>query len=66
MVTLYTTSTCPMCKMLKQRLDEKNIEYKTINDVEILQEKNIMHVPVLEVNNELFNLQQALVWLQEA
>ncbi len=27
-VTIYSTTTCPYCKMLKEYLDQKGIEYK--------------------------------------
>ncbi len=27
-VTVYSTTTCPYCKMLKNYLDEKKVEYK--------------------------------------
>lgn len=27
-ITIYSTTTCPYCKMLKNYLDQKNIKYK--------------------------------------
>ncbi|MBU4422042.1 glutaredoxin family protein [Candidatus Parcubacteria bacterium] len=29
-ITIYSTTTCPYCHMLKEWLNEKNIEYKNI------------------------------------
>lgn len=66
MINLYTTESCPMCKMLKKKLEEKNIPFQLINDVDVLTEKNIMHVPVLEIDNKYMNLKEALTWVQEA
>lgn len=30
-VTVYTTSTCPYCDMVKKFLDEQNVSYKEVN-----------------------------------
>lgn len=29
--TVYTTSTCPYCTMIKEYLDEQNISYREVN-----------------------------------
>ncbi|MFD1017940.1 glutaredoxin domain-containing protein [Thalassobacillus hwangdonensis] len=31
MVTVYTTTTCPYCTMVKQFLDQMNVTYKEVN-----------------------------------
>ncbi|MFG6119225.1 glutaredoxin family protein [Thalassobacillus sp. B23F22_16] len=31
MVTVYTTSTCPYCTMVKQFLDQMSVNYKEVN-----------------------------------
>lgn len=49
-ITLYSSPTCPMCKMLKMELDKRNIEYNHVNDVDELLRIGITHPPVLEVN----------------
>lgn len=64
-INLYKTEHCPMCKMLSDKLNEKNIPYNVITDRTVMKEKNITFVPVLEVNNQLFSLQQALKWVGE-
>ncbi len=65
MVTIYKTEHCPMCAMLINKLNEKNIEYNTITDPQILKNKKITFVPVLEYQNQLMNLTQALQWIGE-
>ena len=64
MVILYSTG-CPMCEMLKDRLNEKKIEFVTVSDVNSILAKGIQNVPVLEVNNELLDTRKALAWVQD-
>ena len=63
MVILYSTG-CPMCEMLKDKLNEKKIEFVTVSDVNSILAKGIQNVPVLEVNNELLDTRKALAWVQ--
>ena len=58
-MTLYTTDTCPRCKVLKLKLAAKNIEYVEISDINVITAKGIKSVPVLEVDGEMLNLSQA-------
>ena len=62
---LYKTPSCPMCKMLAQRLEKNNLSFEIIDDVNTLIAKNITHVPVLEVDGQQMNLNEALQWLRE-
>ena len=62
MITLYSTG-CPRCNVLKQKLDSKNIEYTVVNDVDIMTEKGISTVPVLEVDNQLLQFKEAVDWV---
>lgn len=63
-IILYKTPTCPMCKLLIKELEEANIDFKIIDDIEILEEKNITHVPILEVKGKYMNFQEALNWVR--
>lgn len=58
-MTLYTTETCPRCKVLKMKLQAKNVEYIEISDMDVIEAKGIKSVPVLEVDGEMLNLSQA-------
>lgn len=62
MITLYSTG-CPRCNVLKQKLDSKNIEYTVVNDVDIMTEKGISTVPVLEVDGQLLQFKEAVDWV---
>lgn len=53
-----------MCEMLKDKLNEKKIEFVTVSDVNSILAKGIQNVPVLEVNNELLDTRKALAWVQ--
>lgn len=47
---LYT-SHCPKCNVLKTKLDQKKIEYKTIEDTNIFIEKGFEELPKLELDD---------------
>lgn len=64
MVTLYSTG-CPKCKVLKKKLDTKGIKYDEVSDTEIMMEKGILSVPVLEVDNKLLNFVDANKWIND-
>lgn len=48
-VILYTTH-CPQCHVLEQKLKQKNITYKEIDDIEVMKEKGFLSSPMLEVD----------------
>ena len=61
-VVLYSTG-CPRCKVLKTKLDNKNVAYTTITDVDKMSELGMMEVPVLVVDDNTFNFSQAVEWV---
>jgi glutaredoxin len=56
---LYSTG-CPKCEILKKKLQQKNIQYVEVNDIDIMTEKNIIYVPMLEVDEKLLNYREAV------
>ncbi len=61
---LYSTTTCPMCHMLAAKMDEKGIKYDKVTDTNILEEKGIMHVPILETDDgSRMNLAEAMYYI---
>ena len=62
MIKLYTTG-CPKCKILEKKLNDKNISYETITDENIMREKGYLSVPVLEVEEDVFQFPQAVSWV---
>ena len=61
-IILYSTG-CPKCKVLKSKLEEKNIEFVENNSVEDMTELGITQVPVLSVGGVLFDFKQAVTWV---
>ncbi|MBW3015764.1 glutaredoxin family protein [Candidatus Woesearchaeota archaeon] len=59
-VKIYTTPTCPYCKMVKEFLKENNIEYEDV-DVstdqdaakEMVERSGQSGVPVIDIDGEL-------------
>lgn len=58
-VILYSTH-CPRCEVLEEKLKIKGIKYIEENSVEVMQEKGITSVPVLEYNGELLDFINAV------
>ncbi len=66
MTTIYTTDTCPRCKVLKKKLEQKNIKFNEVNDIEQLRLLNIDAVPVLDIGDgKLLNFSEANNWINE-
>ena len=63
-VILYSTG-CPKCSILKKKLDEKNIPYDTVSDVDYMVALGIEQVPVLSVNGDIMEFTQAIKWVNE-
>jgi len=59
-ITVYSTPTCPYCKMVKAFLNEKGVEFKDI-DVSIdrdavktmVEKSGQMGVPQIEINDKI-------------
>lgn len=64
LITLYSTN-CTNCKILEKRLVQKNIKYNLCNDKDIMKSKGFMSSPILEVNNNYMNYNDALEWVDE-
>ena len=63
-VILYSTG-CPKCKVLKAKLDSKEISYDIISDTSVMVNKGIETVPVLEVNGNMMDFKTAVDWINE-
>lgn len=70
MITIYTTATCPRCKVLKMKLDQKGIAYEECLDEAKMQEMGIESVPAmavdgLSVDGELLDFAAAIKYVNE-
>ena len=63
MITIYTTDTCPKCKILKKKLDSKDISYNEVNDIEVLKSLDIYEVPILEIDDKQLEFNDANSWI---
>lgn len=64
MVKIYTTEVCPRCKVLKTKLDSKDIEYEEITDVSEIEKLGILSVPYMQVDDEeLMDFATANSWI---
>ena len=61
-ITLYTTH-CPKCKILQDKLDNKNIQYSICEDRKKMISLGFMSAPMLQVNNEILNFGAAIKWV---
>ncbi len=60
MITVYSTTFCPYCKMAKEYLTQKGVPFKDINVQEddqaaadMIRKSGQMGVPVLDINNTI-------------
>lgn len=61
-ITLYSTG-CPKCKVLKAKLDQKDLTYDIETDIEKMKELNILSVPVLKVDDKFLQFKDAIDWV---
>ena len=61
-VILYTTG-CPKCNVLKIKLNNKEIPYTEITDINLMKEKGFYQAPMLEVNGQVMDFTTANNWL---
>ena len=63
-VTLYTTH-CPKCKVLEKKLNNKNINYNEVTDMNIMISKGFTSTPMLEVDGTIMDFSEANKWVNE-
>ena len=61
-IVLFSTK-CPRCNVLEKKLQQKNISYEEVNDIEIMGEKGYLSVPVLEVDGTSMDFKSANDWI---
>lgn len=65
----FYSNNCPKCKILKNILDEKAIEYEYITDeniyMHIANDKGIEFMPFAEINGEIYNTKKLQNWIVE-
>lgn len=64
-LVLYTTE-CPRCKILKKKLEQKNLDYSEVSDLDQMLAKGFKSVPVLEVDGKAYSYEDAMNFLNKA
>ena len=57
-ILLFTTNTCPNCKMVKRLLDEKHLKYQLINAEDrpdLIDKYQVLQAPSLVIDNHKYN-----------
>lgn len=64
MIELYSTETCPRCKILKERLKNKNIEFKENQNEEEMTNLGFTTIPMLKTDKgEFLDFGKAIAWI---
>ena len=63
MEVIFYSTHCPKCNVLEKKLKQKNVSYIEVNDVDIMQEKGFLQIPILEVDNNIMDFVEANQWL---
>lgn len=61
-VQLYSNG-CPRCNVLEQKLNQKEVSYTVVHDVEIMKSKGFYQVPMLEVDGKVMDFKNANDWI---
>lgn len=61
-ITVYST-TCPNCKLLEDYLEKKGIKYDKVSDVDVMLEKGFDHVPMVEIDGVVMEMDAAMLRL---
>ena len=48
---VYSLPTCGQCRVLKKKLESKNISFTVVEDIEKMKELGIQGVPVLQLDD---------------
>ena len=62
-VILYHQKGCGMCATVERMLKLKNVEYKSVTDMEEMRALGISHTPTLSVDGELLTGKAIIDWL---
>lgn len=63
MVKFYTID-CPKCKVLEAKLNENNIPYETITDVNEIMKYGVMTMPFIINDGVMMDFSEAINWLR--
>lgn len=59
---LFSTG-CEKCKILEKKLEDKNIKFEIINDIEEIKKTGYNCVPLLEVDGKMLDFMKAIQYV---
>lgn len=62
MIILYSTG-CPKCKVLKMKLEQKQLQYVENTDIDTMLAKGIKSAPALEIDGAIYDFKSAITWI---
>ena len=65
MVTMYSTG-CPKCRVLATKLEKAGVEFAVVDDIDLMKERGIEEVPVLDIDGQLMSFIDAVRWVNES
>ena len=63
-ITVYSNK-CPNCKLLEEFLDKKHVEYDLVSDVQEMINKGFDHVPMVEIDGTVYEMDAAMLKIGE-
>lgn len=63
-IVLYSTG-CPKCVILEKKLGMKNVPFTVCNNVDVMQERGFMTLPMLEVDGKVLDFGEAVRWIAQ-
>lgn len=63
MIEIFSTETCPRCKILKAKMEDKGVDFVENRDIEEMEKLGITSVPVLRKDGELLDFGKAISWI---
>lgn len=63
-IVLYSTH-CPKCSIVERKLNEKNIVYDEVNDIDNMIALGLTEVPWLKVDGRMMNFGEAIKWINQ-
>ena len=61
---LYSSSTCPKCKVLKMKLDKAGVEYTVNENMEDMEMLGLRSIPYLQVEGKLLDFGEAVAYVK--
>ena len=62
---MYSKENCPLCDVLREKLDAAGIEYKEVKDINELKAVGVDRTPVLNVDGRFLHLTDANKWIKD-